>query len=826
MKKAILFLFFILGAVCAQADDTEPSIHFFQKDSILASFLRSEVDSMTYSYLDMDSVRQNTLSTHVIHLKDNRLYRIPFSKVDSVVFSYPPNYPPSIWTDIMVKTNDPIDLGTVFAVVEGEVIAEDIILEGERYGFYYGTDESLDESSSCLEYTFTGTGSRTFYGYIPFIEPETTYYYRAYITYNGVYYWGDIRSFTTMPIIVKTYEATGLGETSVHIEGELMTKDALNPGDFFGFVIDTTNNLNENSPGVYDMFTDTSPYTFYCDLSGLEPETTYYYRAFITNMGKFYWGEVRSFTTKEKIENIVKTLDVTDVGATSAHAEGELINENMLKENESFGFYYDTKSNPDESSLCVVGTFTNTSTSAFSCDMLDLEPETTYYYRAFITYNGVYYWGDIRSFRTLPVKVITYNATNVEATTAHIEGELLTRDALREGELYGFFVDTNENPDPDSPCVYRAFTKTSSPRFAWDISELEPNTTYYYRAFVKYKDIIYTGDVYQFTTEKNSEETENRAYAVFDLKTRTLTFRYDAKQDGSIIYDIETKGWKDYDIYDVKKVVFDTSFAKYLPFDTSEWFYNAFSLSEIVGIENLNTINVTDMSGMFYGCSHLTSLDLSSFDTSSVTNMSNMFLGCRNLTEINLSHFDTSNVTNMSGMFGKCSALTSLDLSNFNTSEVTNMDEMFSDCTGLTQIDVSSFDTHKVTSMRYLFNNCNNLESIDLSGFNTSEVIEMTGMFNECHSLTSLNLSSFDTSKVKIMGWMFHNCKKLKTIIVSQWSLASVSGGITAEADIFSGCYELVGGSGTKCFVGYSGMDYKYAHIDGGPDNPGYFTGG
>ena len=49
MKKAILFLFFILGAVCAQADDTEPSIHFFQKDSILASFLRSEVDSMTYS---------------------------------------------------------------------------------------------------------------------------------------------------------------------------------------------------------------------------------------------------------------------------------------------------------------------------------------------------------------------------------------------------------------------------------------------------------------------------------------------------------------------------------------------------------------------------------------------------------------------------------------------------------------------------------------------------------------------------------------------------------------------------------------------------------
>ena len=42
------------------------------------------------------------------------------------------------------------------------------------------------------------------------------------------------------------------------------------------------------------------------------------------------------------------------------------------------------------------------------------------------------------------------------------------------------------------------------------------------------------------------------------------------------------------------------------------------------------------MNGMFYGCSNLTSLDLSNFDTSNVTNMTYMFRGCVNLKTITM----------------------------------------------------------------------------------------------------------------------------------------------------------------------------------------------
>ena len=63
----------------------------------------------------------------------------------------------------------------------------------------------------------------------------------------------------------------------------------------------------------------------------------------------------------------------------------------------------------------------------------------------------------------------------------------------------------------------------------------------------------------------------------------------------------------------------------------------------------------------------------------------------------------------MMWMFYCCSGLTALDLSSFDTQNVTNMYEMFYDCSGLTALDLSSFDTQKVTSISDMFYWCNSL---------------------------------------------------------------------------------------------------------------------
>ena len=103
------------------------------------------------------------------------------------------------------------------------------------------------------------------------------------------------------------------------------------------------------------------------------------------------------------------------------------------------------------------------------------------------------------------------------------------------------------------------------------------------------------------------------------------------------------------------------------------------NVTEIEGLSQLDTSNVTAMDFMFSGMSSVTSLDVSGFDTSNVTKMYYMFSGMSNLTSLDVSNFNTSNVKDMDFMFKGMSSVTSLDLSGFDTSNVTTMKDMFAD---------------------------------------------------------------------------------------------------------------------------------------------------
>ncbi len=74
-----------------------------------------------------------------------------------------------------------------------------------------------------------------------------------------------------------------------------------------------------------------------------------------------------------------------------------------------------------------------------------------------------------------------------------------------------------------------------------------------------------------------------------------------------------------------------------------------------------------------------------------------------NLTTFDTKNLDTSNVTDMSGMFNNMTALTSLDVSEFDTSNVTDVAGMFGDMPKLTPPDTSKFDTSKMTNKDRMF---------------------------------------------------------------------------------------------------------------------------
>ena len=274
----------------------------------------------------------------------------------------------------------------------------------------------------------------------------------------------------------------------------------------------------------------------------------------------------------------------------------------------------------------------------------------------------------------------------------------------------------------------------------------------------------------------------------------TLTFFLTSK---------ETLGENEYGIYglgakptwlvnknNVTKVVFDPAFANARPTNCYAWFNGCENLTNIEGIEYLNTSQVTDMHNMFYNCYHLQTTDFSGFDTRKVKDMSCMFYNC--------------------------GSLESLDISNFNTSEVTDMRGMFEGCIGLTSLDLSHLNTSKVSIMISMFQSCIKLLSVNLSGWDTRNVKSMTQMFKRCHSLKTLDLSGFDTrEKTCTMGDMFNTCKELTTIFVSD--KFAVGTGDTDDGTMFQGCYKLKGANALD-------KDNPQTGIEFANYKTGYFT--
>ena len=247
--------------------------------------------------------------------------------------------------------------------------------------------------------------------------------------------------------------------------------------------------------------------------------------------------------------------------------------------------------------------------------------------------------------------------------------------------------------------------------------------------------------------------------------------------------------------------------------DSSFMFYLFTGLTEISGIDDWSTSDVTDMRYMFYGADNgfgEFALDLSSWDTSSVTNMSSMFdragIYSSSWTIGDVSSWDTSSVTDMNFMFreaGYSATTFTLDLSLWNTSSVTDMSYMFYmagySATTFT-LNLSSWNTSSVTDMSYMFYHAGysaTTFTLNLSSWNTSSVTDMSYMFNNAgYSATTWSigdLSSWDTSNVTNMSHMFESAGSLATT----WSVGSLSSWNTSSVTSMDSMFFQAGYSAT-----------------------------
>ena len=367
------------------------------------------------------------------------------------------------------------------------------------------------------------------------------------------------------------------------------------------------------------------------------------------------------------------------------------------------------------------------------------------------------------------------------------------------------------------------------------------------------------------------------AYAVFEGSTGTLTFKCSpSKPEGA--YDLN-RGW--YAISkNIKKVVFDASFANARPTSCFMWFKGCFNLTTIEGIEYFNTENVTNMRYMFDGCWSLKSLDLTNFNTENVTDMYYMFAYCKSLESLDLTNFNTAKVTNMAGMFQSCYALKTIYASDkFVTDQVTESTCMFSDCLNLKDYTSSKEDhtyancgpTGYFTYGRgyAMFDNVTETLTFSYKGFKPEGAYELNeggnnpewisknsyvkkvvfdasfanarptscfSWFRGCENLTTIEgIEYLNTENVENMSSMFRDCYALESLDLSSFNTAKV----TSMSRMFYICKALTTIYASDKFVtnkvtngndmfygceklnGYDGSktNYKYANY-----KTGYFS--
>ena len=367
------------------------------------------------------------------------------------------------------------------------------------------------------------------------------------------------------------------------------------------------------------------------------------------------------------------------------------------------------------------------------------------------------------------------------------------------------------------------------------------------------------------------------AYAEFEGSTGTLTFKCSpSKPEGA--YDLN-HDW--YAIREnIKKVVFDASFANARPTSCFMWFKGCSNLTTIEGIEYFNTENVTNMRYMFDLCRSLKSLDLTNFNTENVTDMYYMFNYCTSLESLDLTNFNTAKVTNMAGMFQRCFALKTIYASDkFVTDQITEGSCMFSDCLNLKDY-TSSKEDHTYANcgptgyftygrgyamfdgvtgtLTFSYKGVKPEGAYDLNeGDNTPEWISKNSYvkkvvfdasfantrptsffswFRGCENLTTIEgIEYLNTENVENMSSMFRDCYALESLDLSSFNTAKV----TSMSRMFYICKALTTIYASDKFVtnkvtngndmfygceklnGYDGSktNYKYANY-----KTGYFT--
>jgi hypothetical protein len=359
-------------------------------------------------------------------------------------------------------------------------------------GLCYSTSPNPTTSGNVSPSGFNNwVGSDTSFMYT--IQPNTTYYIRAFAVNSKGTAYGNEVPFTTTNVQLATLVTDPVSNFSFNADGTVNTNvnaQLINDGGqppVLGFCYSTSPNptLNDFVTTTYTSLSTT--------LIDLAPNTTYYVRAYGTNIAGTAYGNQVTFTTPQVQLATVETYPVTDLFAAPGPSYytnfSGALTDNGGTPFTNWGFCYSTSPNPTTADILVdnYGSVSN------------LPIGQTFYVRAYATNAAGTAYGNEVSFSTPAItlpEVITYPVTDISSNTATLNGEIINwGNDNWGGQISGFYYGTSPNPTVNDSSIYLAGNiLTGYP------NDLQPSTTYYVRSFASNSAGEAYGNEISFTT--------------------------------------------------------------------------------------------------------------------------------------------------------------------------------------------------------------------------------------------------------------------------------------------------------------------------------------
>lgn len=436
-----------------------------------------------------------------------------------LIFAASTAYPQTTTTTASVATTEATAITSTSAELHGTINPAGSTAAG---WFEWGTTTSLGNRTD-TQLVGEGTTAVSLSQTLRNLQPRTTYYFRV-VGYRpsagSSNILGEVRTFTTTGeattttnITATTGEATGVTSNSASLAG------TVNPGGTATAWFDWGTSSSLGNRTDVQTVTGTTAQSLTATLRNLQPHTIYYFRAtaYRSSTGSSALGEVRTFTTTDAPANEVLTVvtnSATEVTTNSGVLNGT-VNPGVSGTTGAGWFEWGTTT--ALGTRTETRTFTSVASVTLTQALRNLQPRTTYYFRAGAYRSGGSVLGTILSFTTASEtpgspSITTSEASDVTTTSAVLRASVSGGTSTAAG----WFEWGTTTAVSNTTETQRLSGTTAT--YAQTLRSLQPRTTYFFRAAVSSEGTTIRSEVRTFTTSSDTPAaltiTTNEASAV------------------------------------------------------------------------------------------------------------------------------------------------------------------------------------------------------------------------------------------------------------------------------------------------------------------------